>query len=183
MSCDSFWVMLCCFPHRWTWGSSEEDLHKVGEFSLGSCVLPNYRPVHWPSRWEDAHQTPGSAFRRETCKCLLISIGGVWFGFGWGFVNPWLNCSIGNLSAEGSALKMSFDVLKEKKKALLLQLDPGTIKMPSYRLQWESKDAFFKGSLLVTCWVLPAACSLLPNLTGTGHKMFLSPLDPLVVVS
>lgn len=50
-------------------------------------------------------------------------------------MNPWLNCSMGNLSAEGSALKMSFDVLKEKKRALLLQLDPGTIKMPSYRLR------------------------------------------------
>lgn len=86
LSWDLFWVMFCCFPHRWTWGSSEEDLHKVGEFPLGSCVLPDYRPVHWPSRWEDAHQTPGSAFRREACKCSSLSIGGV--GLGWGFVNP-----------------------------------------------------------------------------------------------
>lgn len=183
MSWDLFWVTLC-FPHRWTWGSSEEDLHKVGEFPLGSRVLPNYRPVHWPSRWEDAHQTPGSAFRRETCKHFSISIVGGWVGFGWSFVNPWLDCSIGNLSAEGSALKMSFYILKEKKKrGLLLQLDPDAIKMLSYWLQWESKEVFFKGSLLVTCWVLPAASSLLPNLTGTEYKMFLSPLDPLVVVS
>lgn len=78
---------------------------------------------------------------------------GDWVGFGWGFVNSCLNCSIGNLGAEGSALKMSFYILKEKKKkrALLLQLDPVTNKMPSYWLHWESKEVFFKGSLLVTC--------------------------------
>lgn len=72
-------------------------------------------------------------------------------GVGWGFVNPWLRCSMGNLIAEGSALKMSFYTLKKKKSAPLLQLDPDTIKMPSCWLQWESKEVFFRSYLLVTC--------------------------------
>jgi len=62
--------------------------------------MQNYRFVHRPSRWKDAHQTPGSSFRRETCKCLLIFIVVLLFScFG--------EC-LTQLNIEGSTLQVSY---------------------------------------------------------------------------
>lgn len=92
-------------------------------------------------------------------------------GFEWGFVNPWFDCSIRNLSPEGSALKMSFSILKEKKKkgGLLLQLDLDTIKMLSLLA-----SVGITGSLLqrfLASKMLSASSSMFPAPRSDRHRV------------
>lgn len=66
-------VILMSLPHqvflfvfRWTRGSSEEDLHQMGQLSPVQGLLQDHRSLRGPEGRTDAHQTAGGPVRRET---------------------------------------------------------------------------------------------------------------------
>lgn len=44
----------------------------MGELPFGACGVPHRRPLCGHERWQDAHQAPRGALRRETGLYLIL---------------------------------------------------------------------------------------------------------------
>lgn len=68
----SFETSLLTF--RWTWTSTKENIHKMGQLTFGSCWNKGEWALSGFTRWTQAYYTSGNNFWWKNCKCSMASI-------------------------------------------------------------------------------------------------------------
>ena len=61
------------FTYRWKRVCSEENFHKMGEFTFDQNRLQDSRSVYRPKRWKDVDETTWSFVWRKTSKPVFLS--------------------------------------------------------------------------------------------------------------